>query len=99
MKADISCNVLETRFENGLTVLTDHMEGVRSATLSFLYRVGARCESAEWHGVSHFIEHAVFKGTRRRSTADIAIDRIDLAEILDASHNARRNGLCDEGRR
>ncbi len=93
MKADTSCNVLETRFENGLTVLTDHMEGVRSATLSFLYRVGARCESAEWHGVSHFIEHAVFKGTRRRSTLDIAIEQDRLGGNFDAFTTHEETGF------
>ena len=42
MKEDIK----ETRFENGLVVLTDRMPGVRSATLGFFYRVGSRNEPA-----------------------------------------------------
>lgn len=93
MRADNTCNVAETRFENGLTVLTDHMDGVRSATLSFLYRVGARCESADWHGVSHFIEHAVFKGTRRRSTLDIAIEQDRLGGNFDAFTTHEETGF------
>ena len=56
MKEDIR----ETRLANGLVVLTDQMPGVRSATLGFFFRVGARHEPAELHGISHFIEHAVF---------------------------------------
>lgn len=93
MRADNNCNVAETRFENGLTVLTDRMDGVRSATLSFLYRVGARCESAEWNGVSHFIEHAVFKGTRRRSTLDIAIEQDRLGGNFDAFTTHEETGF------
>ena len=54
-------NIKETRFENGLVVLTDRMEGVRSATLGFFFRVGARHEPIELNGISHFIEHTVFK--------------------------------------
>lgn len=93
MKADNECNVVETRFENGLTVLTDHMDSVRSATLSFLYRVGARCESAEWHGINHFIEHAVFKGTGRRSTLDIAIEQDRLGGNFDAFTTHEETGF------
>ena len=54
-------DIRETRFDNGLAVLTDRMAGVRSATLGFFFRTGARHEPIELHGISHFIEHAVFK--------------------------------------
>ena len=77
-------NIRETRLENGLVVLTDKMEGVRSATLGFFFRVGARHEPAELHGITHFLEHAVFKGTERRSALDIAIEQDRLGGNLDA---------------
>lgn len=67
-----------TRFENGLVVLTETMPDVRSATVGFWLRKGSRHEPANLNGISHFIEHAVFKGTARRSALDIAkeIDRL-----------------------
>src|SRR5437867_13010577 len=71
MKEDIK----ETRLENGLVVLTDRMSGVRSVTVGFFYRVGARNEPAKLNGITHFIEHTVFKGTSRRSALEIAIEQ------------------------
>ena len=80
MKEDIR----ETRLENGIVVLTDKMSGVRSATLGFFYRVGSRNEPDELNGITHFIEHCVFKGTNRRSAMDIAIEQDRLGGTLDA---------------
>lgn len=80
MKEDIS----ETRLDNGLVVLTDKMPGVRSATLGFFFRVGAKHETAELHGITHFIEHAVFKGTSRRSALEIAVEQERLGGNLEA---------------
>src|SRR2546423_580427 len=77
-------DIRETRFDNGLVILTDRMPSVRSATLGFFFRVGARHEPEELHGISHFIEHAVFKGTKRRSALDIAIEQDRLGGNLDA---------------
>jgi predicted Zn-dependent peptidase len=76
--------IRETRLDNGVVILTDKMEGVRSATLGFFFRVGARHEPEELHGITHFIEHAVFKGTARRSALDIAIEQDRLGGNLDA---------------
>ncbi len=71
-------NIRTTRFENGLTIITERMPDVRSATLGVWVRKGARDEPENLNGISHFIEHAVFKGTARRSALDIAkeIDRL-----------------------
>lgn len=77
-------NIQTTRFENGLTVLTDRMPDVRSVTLGFFYKKGARHEPAELNGISHFIEHAVFKGTNKRSALEIAIETDRLGGNLDA---------------
>ena len=77
-------NIQTTRFENGLTVLTDRMDGVRSVTLGFFYRTGARHEPIELNGISHFIEHTVFKGTQKRSALEIAIETDRLGGNLDA---------------
>jgi len=73
-----------TRLENGLTVLTDQMPDVRSVTLGFFFRKGSRHELNELNGISHFIEHAVFKGTEKRSALQIAIETDRLGGNLDA---------------
>ena len=77
-------NIQTTRFENGLTILTDRMTGVRSVTLGFFYNKGARHEPIGLNGISHFIEHAVFKGTEKRSALEIAIETDRLGGNLDA---------------
>jgi len=77
-------NIQTTRFENGLTILTDKMPYVRSVTLGFFFRKGARHEPVELNGISHFIEHAVFKGTEKRSALQIAIETDRLGGNLDA---------------
>lgn len=77
-------NIQTTRFENGLTILTDKMPDVRSITLGFFFRKGARHEPFELTGISHFIEHAVFKGTEKRSALEIAIETDRLGGNLDA---------------
>ena len=87
-------NIRETRLANGLTVLTDRMEGVRSATLGFFFRVGSRNEPAELGGISHFIEHAVFKGTSRRSALEIAREQDRLGGHLDAFTTHEETGFA-----
>src|SRR5829696_976939 len=83
----------ETRLENGLVILTDRMPGVRSVTLGFFYRVGSRNEPDELNGISHFIEHCVFKGTQRRSSLDIAIEQDRLGGNLDAFTTHEETGF------
>ena len=68
----------ETTLPNGLVVVTEPMQHVRSVSAGFWIRSGSRSEPAEWNGISHFIEHMVFKGTARRKAEDIAreVDRV-----------------------
>lgn len=87
-------NIRETRFSNGLVILTDRMPGVRSATLGFFFRIGSRNEPAELNGISHFIEHAVFKGTAKRSSLDIAIEQDRLGGGLDAFTTHEETGFA-----
>jgi predicted Zn-dependent peptidase len=77
-------DIQTTRCSNGLVILTDKMPDVRSVTLGFFYKKGARHEPVELNGISHFIEHAVFKGTERRSALEIAIETDRLGGNLDA---------------
>jgi predicted Zn-dependent peptidase len=77
-------NIQTTRFPNGLTILTEKMPDLRSVTLGFFFRQGSRHEPLELNGISHFIEHAVFKGTKKRSALQIAIETDRLGGNLDA---------------
>ena len=90
MKEDIH----ETRLDNGLVVLTDRMRGVRSVTLGFFFRVGSRNEPDEINGITHFIEHAVFKGTKRRNALDIAIEQDRLGGTLEAFTTHEETGFA-----
>ena len=69
---------------NGLVILTEPMEHVHSVSVGIWLRSGSRCEPAGLNGISHFIEHMVFKGTRRRSAEDIARETDSLGGLLDA---------------
>jgi predicted Zn-dependent peptidase len=61
-----------TRLENGLTVATAEMPHMASVSVGIWVAVGGRCEAEEVSGISHFIEHLLFKGTRRRSAREIS---------------------------
>jgi predicted Zn-dependent peptidase len=69
---------------NGLAVITEPMEHVRSVSVGIWLRSGSRREPAEINGISHFIEHMVFKGTARRSAEDIAREVDSVGGMLDA---------------
>jgi predicted Zn-dependent peptidase len=56
----------KTTLPNGVRVVTGPMSGVRSASLIFYYNIGSRYEPAPIAGVSHFLEHMLFKGTEKR---------------------------------
>jgi predicted Zn-dependent peptidase len=87
-------DIRTTRREDGLAILTDRMPGVRSATIGFFYRTGARNEPAELNGISHFIEHTVFKGTKRRSALEIAVEQDRLGGGLDAFTTHEETGFA-----
>ena len=87
-------NIEVTRFENGLTILSDQMPDVRSVTLGFFFRKGSRHEPNELNGISHFIEHAVFKGTEKRSALEIAIETDRLGGNLDAFTMHEQTGFA-----
>lgn len=58
--------------EGGLRALVWPMQETRSVSIGFWFRLGSRDEPEAMHGVAHFIEHMLFKGTRRRSSAEIS---------------------------
>jgi predicted Zn-dependent peptidase len=69
---------------NGLTVLTETMPHVRSVALGVWIRRGSRHERKEEGGLAHFLEHMVFKGTERRSQAEIAQEMDSIGGQTDA---------------
>ena len=62
----------KSTLSNGVVVVSETISSVRSLALGFWINVGSRDEAADENGISHFIEHAVFKGTRHRKTHQIA---------------------------
>ena len=76
--------VQSTRLANGLTILSEHMPGLRSVSLGIWVRRGSRHESPSLNGICHFIEHAVFKGSARRTAKQIATESDRLGGHLDA---------------
>ena len=73
-----------TELPNGLTVLSEYMPGVRSVSFGAWVRAASVHEARERMGVSHLLEHMVFKGTRTRSAREIALSLEVLGGSLDA---------------
>jgi predicted Zn-dependent peptidase len=73
-----------TTLANGLRVITEAMPHVRSVSVGIWIGSGSRRESAEQNGLSHFIEHMLFKGTSKRSAEDIARSVDSIGGNLDA---------------
>ncbi len=70
---------------SGLTLIVEPMAHVRSVAISIWNRIGARHEPARLNGISHFVEHMLFKGTERRSTRQIAIESDRLGGQIEAA--------------
>ena len=77
-------NLRRTVLPNGLTILTERMEHLRSVAMGVWIKSGSRCEPAETSGISHFVEHMLFKGTRSRSAQAIAREMDSIGGNLDA---------------
>src|SRR3984893_16323822 len=81
---DATYKVEKEIFPNGLVVITEPMEHVHSVSVGIWLRSGSRREPGELNGISHFIEHMVFKGTTRRTAEDIAREVDRVGGMLDA---------------
>jgi predicted Zn-dependent peptidase len=77
-------NIRKTVLSNGLLVLTESMPHVRSVSMGAWIGSGSRDEAAEVNGISHFVEHMVFKGTTSRSAQQIAREVDTIGGNLDA---------------
>ena len=69
---DVDAPVVKTTLKNGIRILSKNMPYTRSVSMGVWVNVGARDESASESGLSHFIEHMIFKGTQKRSAYQIA---------------------------
>ena len=69
---------------NGLTVITEKIPGVRSISLGVWLNKGSRHEKEEENGISHFIEHLLFKGTESKSAQQIALVIDSIGGQIDA---------------
>jgi predicted Zn-dependent peptidase len=103
--------VRRTVLPNGLRVLTEAVPAMRSVSFGVWVAVGSRDESPRLGGVSHFLEHLLFKGTRRRTALDIssAIEAVGgetnaftakeytcyYARVLDADLPLAVDVICD----
>ncbi len=77
-------DICVSRLSNGIRVITEPMPAVRSVAVGLWIGTGSRCETAAENGVSHFIEHMLFKGTPARSAEDIARQVDAIGGNLDA---------------
>ena len=73
-----------TIFDNRLTLLTEQISTVRSASIGIWVKRGSRDEQPQHNGVAHFVEHMLFKGTSTRSARDIAVEIDAMGGHLDA---------------
>src|SRR6201991_4817245 len=77
-------SIRKTVLSNGLTVLTESMPHLRSVSMGAWIGSGSRDEAPEINGLSHFVEHMVFKGTTSRSARQIAREVDTIGGNLDA---------------
>ncbi|MEY2393183.1 M16 family metallopeptidase [Wolbachia endosymbiont of Tettigetta isshikii] len=74
-----------TKLDNGLRIITEQVRDVDSVALSIRVGVGSRVESANENGISHFLEHMAFKGTKTRTAFEIAKAFDDIGGVFNAS--------------
>jgi predicted Zn-dependent peptidase len=77
-------NIRRQVLPNGLTIITEQMSHIRSASIGVWLQTGSRDEDPEWNGISHFIEHMVFKGTKHRTAEEIARQVDSIGGNMDA---------------
>ncbi len=77
-------NIRRQVLPNGLIIITEQMAHIRSASIGVWLQTGSRDEAPEWNGISHFIEHMVFKGTRHRTAEEIARQVDSIGGNMDA---------------
>ncbi len=85
-------SVRSTTLPNGMTVLTDDMPHLESASLGIWVKSGSRSETAAEHGISHMLEHMAFKGTSTRNALEIAEAIENVGGDLNAATSVEHTG-------
>jgi predicted Zn-dependent peptidase len=96
MREKIGPAVRKTVLDNGLVIVSEEMAQVRSVSFGIFLKTGSRQENLERHGLTHFIEHALFKGTRTRTAATLASEADRLGGNLDAFTGREIVGFHDK---
>ncbi|OGP15320.1 MAG: zinc protease [Deltaproteobacteria bacterium GWA2_54_12] len=76
--------IQKTVLTNGISVITEEMPGVESCSIGIWVNAGSRNETRAINGVSHFIEHLLFKGTKKRTALDISREIESVGGVLNA---------------
>ncbi len=74
----------QTTLPNGFRIVTEHMPGLKSASVGVWVTAGGRHERPEQNGIAHFLEHMAFKGTKRRTALQIAEQIEDVGGYINA---------------
>ena len=85
-------SVRSTTLDNGMTVLTDDMPHLESASLGIWVKAGSRSEQVQEHGISHLLEHMAFKGTGSRNSLEIAEAIENVGGDLNAATSVEHTG-------
>src|SRR6056297_294182 len=77
-------SVSKTVLPNGMQIVSEKIESVKSVTVGIWAKTGSRNETAKQAGITHFLEHMLFKGTESRSSYDIAMSMESVGGYLNA---------------
>lgn len=72
------------KLPNGFRIVTEHMPGLKSASIGIWVKAGCRHEREDQNGIAHFLEHMAFKGTKTRTSLDIAESLENVGGYLNA---------------
>src|SRR3989337_4303897 len=76
--------IYKPQLKKGLKIITEEMPDIQSASIGIWINIGSRNEDTGKSGVSHFIEHLLFKGTKKRTALDIAKEIESVGGVLNA---------------
>lgn len=74
----------KTILQNGITVVTESLPYLSTVSVGLFWKTGSRYETESENGISHFIEHMLFKGTEKRSASDIAVEMDKIGGSINA---------------
>lgn len=77
-------SVQKTTLKNGLRIVTENIDSVKSISVGIWVKTGSRNETKEQAGITHFLEHMLFKGTNNRTAFDIALSMESVGGYLNA---------------